>query len=270
MGDIPINKESTYSDYPPLVYKSLFDVEQRHFWFNGRNIIIRSVVKHVVGEPDRKTFLEIGCGTGFVLSFLEKQGFIVTGLDMHKESMKFAKRRTKAPLVCIKLEKFFTKKNFDIIGAFDVLEHVDNQMKFLEKSGKLLKKGGRLFLTVPARKELWSKIDEFSGHKRRYDKAGLASLLKKSGFKVEMIKYFGFFLLFPQWAIRRYQNIKMSRIDKKDIPAFFKETINPPPLLMNEFFRLLFYIESKLIGRISFPIGSSLIVAAIKNGAEIK
>lgn len=263
-----IKQELEHSDYPPEVYKYLFDVESKHFWFRGRNMIIESVVKDAVGEIDKKTFLEVGCGTGFVLSFLEKLGFMVTGLDMHKESIKFAEKRTKAPLLCTRLEKVSTKKNFDVVGAFDVLEHVGDQNEFLEKCGKFIKKNGWIILTVPARKELWSKIDEFSGHKRRYDKTDISDLFEKCGFKVEKIKYFGFFLLFPQWILRKYQDMRINKINKNETLIFFKETIKVPPFLINELFKLLFYIESKLIRYISFPVGSSLIVVARKNGGN--
>lgn len=263
-------QESNYRDYPPEVYKYLFDVEPKHFWFRGRNMIIDSVVKDVVGEVDKKTLLEVGCGTGFVLSYLEKLGFMVTGLDMHRESIRFARKRTKAPLLCTRLEEISTKKRFDVVGAFEVLEHVERQNEFLEKCGKFIKKNGRIMLTVPARKELWSKIDGFSGHKRRYDKTNLSRTLEKCGFEVEKIKYFGFFLLLPQWALRKYQDMKMDGVDRKNVLAFFKQTIKPPPFLINEVFRLLFYLESKLIRHISFPVGTLLIVTARKSKGELK
>lgn len=260
---IILSQTSHRDDYPKEVYNTLFQNESKHFWFWGRNEIIKTIIKKTLNRIVGLNFLEVGCGTGFVLSHLEKMGFNVTGLDMHLEGLKLARKSTHATLICGDLENINLKIKFDALGLFDVLEHVENQKSFLKDCHRLLESRGLLFLTVPANMKLWSKIDEISGHKRRYEKEEIIKILSSAGYKVEKVSYFNFFLFFPQLILRRYQDRKIAKT-KDNFLLFLQEGLKPPSFFFNQFFRLVLFFESKLINFISFPLGSSLIIVARK------
>ncbi len=60
------------------------------------------------------------------------------------------------------------KAEFDVIGAFDVIEHIEEDTAALTQMYQALKPGGGLLITVPQHRFLWSAVDEMSYHKRRY------------------------------------------------------------------------------------------------------
>ena len=240
-------------DYPKEAYELLFKIESTHFWFWGRNEIIKTVIQQAIKKTRGLRFLEIGCGTGYVLSLLEKLGFKTTGVDLHPEGLKLARTRTKAVLISGDLKKISFKTKFEAVGLFDVLEHIKDQKSFLKDCCRFLKPQGFLFLTVPVKMRLWSKMDEISGHKRRYDQTEIIKLLQETGYKVERINYFNFFLFLPQLIFRKYQDRKITSL---------QEGLKPPRFFLNQFFKLVFFLENKLINFISFPFGASLIVVA--------
>lgn len=244
-------------DFPKQAFKILFEIEEKHFWFWGRNRIIGSVVDKFIKNKNI-SFLEVGCGTGFVLSYLEKMGFRTTGLDIHLEALKYARKRTKSPLISADILKDQLAEKFDAVGLFDVLEHIDNQAVFLKKIKKLLKRKGMLFITVPADQKLWSESDELSGHKRRYDKKNLREVLKKAKFEIKEIRYFGFLLYFPQLMFRKF---KIQQGDKNFSTAFLR-SYQAPKDKLNIFGKIVYLIESQIFKTYTFPFGSSLIAVA--------
>lgn len=249
--------------YPKEFYSFLYENEQKNFWFWGRNKVVEAVVRKAVSNTQDFSFLEVGCGTGFVLSHLEKLGFEMTGIDIHREGLKFARKRTKASLFCANIEKVKFRKKFDAIGLFDVLEHVDKQDYFLNACSRNLKRRGLLFITVPADMRLWSKIDEVSGHKRRYSKKEAIKILEKNEFMIEKVNYFNFFLFLPQFFLRRYKEKKTIK-NSDSLSLLLEGGLKPMPFLFDQLLRLPFLLEAKLINFVSIPFGASLVIVARK------
>jgi SAM-dependent methyltransferase len=110
--------------------------------------------------------------------------------------------------------------SFDIVVACEVLEHVENEAAFLGKIYPLLKLGGYLILSVPARKDLWARDDEVAGHFRRYEKTEIADLLSSHGLKpLEVISYgFPFVNLFRivRVMLAKRQYAEKSRLSKDE------------------------------------------------------
>jgi len=244
--------------FPQKAFKLLIRVEEKHFWFCGRNKTIASAVERFIKNRNI-SFLELGCGTGFVLSYLEKMGFKTTGLDIYPEALKYARKRTKSRLISADILKDQLSERFDAAGLFDVLEHIEDQAIFLKKTRKLLKKKGMLFITVPADQRLWSDSDELSGHKRRYNLSELKEVLENAGFEIKQLRYFGFFLYLPLLLTRRYDAKKQLSFQERFSKAY---KIPSPPL--NYFLNLTFSIENILSKIFTFPLGSSIIAVAQK------
>ena len=129
--------------YPSSLYTTIASIEDDHFWFTSRNRMIASLIRANIREPyTTKSFLEIGCGTGIVMAVLEGLGFIATGLDVNTKALSYAVKRTKGKLIRQSIFGFKPKKYYDIVGAFDVLEHIQDDMGFLRASYHILTPDG--------------------------------------------------------------------------------------------------------------------------------
>ncbi|HCM37294.1 MAG: Methyltransferase type 11 [Candidatus Gottesmanbacteria bacterium GW2011_GWB1_43_11] len=243
-------------------YQLLYETEPTHFWFWAKNRVIGTLVKQYLPHPHQTRFLEIGCGTGFVLGYLEKLGFDITGVDLNSQGLKYARRRVHtAQLICTDVTKNKTLKNYDAVGLFDVLEHIEDEITFLRAGSRCLKNAGLLFITVPADILLWSIIDKLSGHKRRYSLNSLRTTVQKSGYQIEDIRYFSFFLYLAQLWLRKSLSKRCTSTSSRSLIYRKSLTIS---LLMNFLFKLISYLELKLFSLIRFPFGASLIAVARK------
>lgn len=207
-----------------------------------------------------KTFFEIGCGTGFVLSAVERSFPHVRlyGSDIHTSGLAFASSRImNARLFQMDARKIPFEDEFDVIGCFDVLEHVQEDEQVLAQLHRAVHPEGGVILTVPQHKFLWSYRDEYSHHVKRYSAHDLTSKLDRSGFKV--IKVVSFVsLLFPlMLASRLHMKKRGTRADPR---AEFKISS-----ALNTVFEKILDVERGLIRMgISIPFGGSLLVVAKK------
>lgn len=248
-------------DYPAQVYTLLSESEKKHFWFRGRNVVIRNVIQSSLHDYQGKSFLEVGCGTGYVLAELARMGFRVTGLDMHKEGLAYARKRVpSATFFTGKLDQYRPKKLFDAVGMFDVLEHIPDDTQAIRECSRLLNKAGMLYITVPARQELWSVYDDISGHKRRYTRESLSHVLTRAGFRIHAISYFGFFQYVPHLIMKRF----ILSGTPKDIMPVLKRVVWQPPGILNWLLEQSFTLDMFLSKFIRLPFGTSLIVSAQK------
>jgi SAM-dependent methyltransferase len=183
----------------------LFAVEDRHFWFRSRNEVISALVENEVRRlPAGYRVLEVGCGTGNVLRELGKvcQNGQVVGMDLFIEGLEYARRRVGQGLVQGDMHAPPFGLRFNLVGLFDVLEHLPDDRHVLDALYSMLEPGGVLFLTVPAFPSLWSYFDEASHHVRRYRLDELQTRLEQAGFKVETTSYY-MMSIFPLVWIQR-------------------------------------------------------------------
>ncbi len=262
MNIVVLNKLPNKSDYPEEAFKLLFKVEDKHFWFWGRNRIIHAVVDKFYKKSEEKVLFEIGCGTGVVSSFLEKKGYGVEGIDMHYAGLKYARRRMSGTLYCGDVFKAKLSREYSAIGLFDVLEHIKDDAGFLKKCLKVLNTDGYVFITVPANMGLWSTMDEISGHKRRYSLKTVKSLLTKSGLKPVYLTHYNSIIFFPQFFFRKIFFSQKS-IKKNNIRVL-GEGLTVPPSIINNLLKAVMFFESKLIPYFSLPFGAAIIIVARK------
>lgn len=259
------NGSEKNSSYPKEAYTLLSESERKHFWFRGRNMVIRKVIQSSLQNYQGMSFLEVGCGTGYVLAELARMGFRVTGLDMHKEGLAYARQRVpSASFFAGKLDQFRPEKKFDALGAFDVIEHIMQDREALLECGNLLSKNGMLFITVPARPELWSVYDDISGHKRRYTKSLLIEVLTSAGFRIRSVSYFGFFQYIPHLIMKRLILFRFGTTPKDMMPVL-KKVVWQPPGIINWLLEQSFALDMFLSRFIQLPFGTSLIASAQKS-----
>ena len=145
-----------------------------------------------------------------VLSTLQKAcplGLVV-GMDLYAEGLAFARNRTSCPLVQGDIEQPGFGSQFDLIGAFDVVEHLPDDLRVFRSLHAMLKPRGILLLTVPAHQSLWSYFDEVSHHCRRYEPSDLRRKLNQTGFEIEFLTQFMASIYPLLWFVRRFRSLQ--------------------------------------------------------------
>jgi SAM-dependent methyltransferase len=239
-------------------------MERKHFWHVGRKEIILDVLRRNIPDLAKCHMLEIGCGNGNVLLYLKQNGVKIEGGDISVAGLKYCHQRDDLiPLHLINVMALPFVDDYDIIGLFDVLEHIDDDNKALWEIAKALKPHGKLLLTVPAHKFLWGYFDVFSVHKRRYNRRELIAKLERGGFTIKKLSYYVSFL-FPLLVGIRVIN---KLFHKKDVKTSLEmKTI----LVINEFLLLFMRMEKILLRYLNIPFGASLIVLAEKSAESVK
>ncbi len=168
--------------------------------FYPRYIIRKEIALNLIKKyvPKKSSFLEIGCGSGDIGITLAKKGYSGLMLDFSEYADKEIRsnlKGEKVPNLKFKKKdflKFDSDKKYDFVILFEVLEHIQNDSKAIEKIKDFLKGEGVLFLSVPSRKCLWGSNDIYAGHVRRYEKSELIKLCNRSNFEILEFLSYGF------------------------------------------------------------------------------
>jgi SAM-dependent methyltransferase len=187
------SKSLSTVSYPEWGNQACFDVEDSSFWFRHRNACILEAVSQY---PPAGPLFDIGGGNGFVARAMQDAGLEVVLVEPGAAGIVNARRRGIQRVVHATLEDArFIPGSLPAIGLFDVVEHMEDDHKFLETIRIHLSSHGRIYLTVPAYQALWSEADVVAGHYRRYSRRVLRELLERVGFEVELAT--GFFRFLP-------------------------------------------------------------------------
>jgi SAM-dependent methyltransferase len=253
--------ESHWSAFDADGIQRLVTAEDRHFWFRARNEIIAALARRPVQDlQDGFRILEVGCGSGNVLRVLQRLSDgrgVVEGLELSAEAAAVARARTGLAVTDGYLSDLDPSAAFDIVAAFDVLEHIADEAGVLGEIRGCLRPGGRLILTVPAHQSLWSAFDVASGHERRYTRATLTRALRRSGFAVEYMTYF-MSLLFPMIWVRR----RLLREPDRDMGALLDSEFQIVPGLNAVAYQMLRQEAHVIAARRHLPMGASIIAIA--------
>jgi SAM-dependent methyltransferase len=238
-------------------FSELANLESGHFWFRNRNrLLIWAMQKYF---PEARKFLEVGCGTGFVSSGLRPAfpSLEICGGELFLDGIEFARSRLPgAALYQMDAVQIPFEAEFDVVGAFDVLEHIEQDETALAQLHQALRPGGGLLLTVPQHHALWSSADVSACHKRRYAQDELVGKVKAAGFETVKVTSFVSLLLPLMWA-SRHRAVKAG-----DIASNSELRINQA---LNGLLEAVLRIETWFIRwGAAFPCGGSLLLVGQK------
>lgn len=193
---------------------------QIQFWFPFKNpgaewyeldetYIVKTIGRQKISRGYHKKFLKVyknflknirildlGCGTGEFLAELKKRGCEVWGVDFNKKFIESAKKFFGLKnLYAMSFDDFFKIDNlpkFDIITFFEVLEHIDNPLEFIQNVKNLLKENGMIVLSVPSRERILVNLikgDFPPHHLSRWNEKAISNLFSKIGFKIFRVDY---------------------------------------------------------------------------------
>ncbi len=247
--------------FNPEYFDQLAGLEKGNFWFQSRNHLILMLLRR--HAPALTSFMEIGCGTGFVLSNIAANhpSAELTGAEIFSAGLGHAARRLpNAQFIQMDARNIPFDSHFDVLGAFDVIEHINEDEAVLAQINKALKPGGIMLLTVPQHPALWSKQDEKACHVRRYTAAELEGKVRGAGFEILDSGSFVSLLLPLMWLSRSMAN----RDSNTEHDAMSELRIGK---LMNLTLKAMMSVEMVLtnIG-VRFPAGGSRFLVARKSG----
>lgn len=248
--------------YPSSANETCYQIEDSSFWFQHRN---RCIVAAFRALPPAGIVFDVGGGNGFVSLGLENDGWETVLVEPGITGSMNARERGLENVICSTLEDAgFHDHSLPAVGIFDVLEHVQDDRRFLRKINEVLIRRGRIYITVPAYQWLWSADDIFAGHFRRYTLSSLASALDQEDFDVEFASYI--FAVLPVPVLMR--RTIPSRLGIRSVASPDSASDHLSSIRVHGLLGFLFAWELKAIeSQRSIPFGSScLLVGRSRSG----
>jgi ubiquinone/menaquinone biosynthesis C-methylase UbiE len=244
-------------------YEKMYNLEDSYWWFVGRRRIAQNLIEEFVPFNQREAILDVGCGTGITMRFLDHYGRAY-GIDTSETALFFCQERALSGLSrASALRLPFADSSFSLITAFDVLYHeeVVDDLTALREFCRVCRRGGSVLISEPAFDFLWSRHDVAYHGKRRYVASELKSKLEDVGFQVVKLSYSNA-LLFPFiFALRMLKRFcKPSPKDYSDL-----KPLNP---YLNKTLLAIYSLEALLVCKTRLPIGSSVVCMARKPNVE--
>ncbi len=276
VGDIPCYSQDVandYTDYPDSGFDLTDETAATSFWVRSRNRLFTWLVKQEQTRLGQARLLDVGCGTGeFFQHLTDQTSLSLTGSEIYLRGLHLAKlRQPGVEFIQYDVTQGALDREFEIVTAFDVFEHIEQDVQGMRNIHENLTKDGVLILSVPQHKFLWSRLDEIVCHKRRYARAEMVEKLTLSGFTPVRITSH-VFTLFPLMCLSRL-------LDKaKPAPAADQSNAQPNAQSnalsdrvtfsspVNWVFNMIMYLDEAMIRLgISLPFGGTLVVVARKS-----
>jgi SAM-dependent methyltransferase len=252
-------------------YGIMHEVEGSHWWFVGRRAILESFMGEITngfesrlqavsGQPakagphNRLRILDVGCGTGANLEMLAKYGSS-EGVDVSDDALAFCAKKGLKAKKGLAEQLPFEDESFDIVTALDVIEHLDDDVAGLKEMHRVLRKGGKSLMFVPAFMWLWGVQDDISHHRIRYTRKQIVERVEKAGLKVERATYANITFFLPILlgrALMKLTGLKPESENNLTIGA------------LNGAMGKIFGAESIWLKRANLPLGVSIVLVASK------
>jgi trans-aconitate methyltransferase len=240
----------------PQSFAALARLEENSFWFASRNRLLTWALGRYF--PAARDVHEIGCGNGIVLASWRAAypQLRLSGSELFEEGLEHARvRLPDVPLSQRDARAIDARAAWDVAGAFDVLEHVDDDPPLLAALHAAVRPGGGILVTVPQHRWLWGPADEYACHVRRYSRAELVEKVTQAGFRVQRVTSW-VFLLLPALAASRW-------LERRRASTFDPLTEHARAARLRPLLEGVMDAELALVRRgVSLPAGGSLLLVA--------
>jgi ubiquinone/menaquinone biosynthesis C-methylase UbiE len=243
-------------------YDEYVEVEDSHWWFRGRNVILPALLRQYLRPPIK--ILDVGSGGGMIASSLLEFGSVAV-CDVDQRCEEAVRRRGGLTFRYGRAEAIpFDDGSFDLVTAFDVIEHVEDDGAALREFVRVVRPGGGVAIAVPAYQWMWGRQDVVSGHFRRYTQRLLRDRIESAGLRIQRLTAFNTVLFLPAAAIRLFRGrVRPEQPQQADdlVRSDFSMT---PPGPVNDVLATLFAAERMPLRVMDLPFGVSLFAFARK------
>jgi SAM-dependent methyltransferase len=244
-------------------FKKYYNFERHHWWFRIRGKILMNTLRHELNSKQKLTILNIGVATGRTSELLSEFGDVLS-VEYDKESFEFCRDELNLFIINASILNLpISDESFDLVCAFDVLEHVDNDELAWNEMVRVCKPGGYIYVSVPMYQFLWSSHDIVNQHVKRYSKKDLINLSDNTKGNIILNIYFNAILFIPIFLFRKFKNLFFVN-NEINISDFDKQQ-NP---ILNIIFYYIFNFESYMLKFIKFPFGISSLLLWKKNTSK--
>jgi SAM-dependent methyltransferase len=220
-----------------------------YWWYRARADLLEAALQPYVGEP--ALVLDVGSADGPSIGWMQGRGQRVA-LDVNPRGL------VAGVGVCASVLALpFPDETFNVVAAFDVLEHCEPEGQAITELTRVLSPGGRMLLSTPAYQWAWTDHDVWAGHYRRYTRRRLLSVAEGAGLEVLRSTY-GFATVFPFFVAERV----MRRVRRR--PPGVRPRLTQPPRALEKVLMAAAATDRRLLRKHNLPFGSSIFVAAIK------
>jgi len=247
-------------------YKEYASLERQHWWFKVRGKIISKLISAGIEKGDKQlNILNIGAATGKTSELLSKFGK-VTSLEYDQDCCDYANKHFNLTIMNGSiLDLPFKDEEFDLVCAFDVIEHVEDDLSGVHEMKRVCKRDGQIVLTVPAYQFLWSHHDIVNHHFRRYTLKGLKELVKKSDLIPVRATYFNTILFIPIAIFRLLSKMIPDKLIRKG--AGSDATLLSYDGLISRILYRIFSLELSMLKLFNLPFGVSIFLSLSKNNS---
>jgi SAM-dependent methyltransferase len=251
-------------EYSEAGFKTLLEMQDRHFWYRGRHrFLLKAVDRFVKGDPTGRSAIDLGGGVGGWIRDLARArpttfprlalaDSSMVALTMARDILPAGTERYQIDLMNLQMEDCW-----DAAFLLDVIEHLPDDLGAIVEAKKSLKKAGLLFITTPAFPAFWSYNDDLAHHLRRYKKTDFQRLAAEAGMQLVDCRYFMFFLSPLYLASRLKPGIKRVSFEKKKQIVENQHKI--PPTIINNVLATAFVSETPVGHWVPFPWGTSVL-----------
>ncbi|HSO95255.1 MAG TPA: glycosyltransferase [Acidimicrobiia bacterium] len=236
----------------------LREADSEHWWFRSKAALVATAIRRVARPAARSGWLaDVGAGSGGVTARLgwdPGRLMVIEGNEVlvHEAHRRHGLHGLRAHVDEVPLGD----DSVDVVCLLDVLEHLADPVAALREATRVLRPEGRVVINVPAHEWLWSDADEFLGHVRRYTRRALHSELVVAGLEPRLVTHVFSWLVPPVWVKRR--------ASKSAGPELGLDQTSP---LIDRVAMVLTLVERQLVGRVTVPVGTSILAVARKPAA---
>lgn len=243
-------------------YEQFLELERDHWWFRGRRAVYLGLLAHELGGDRPRRVLDLGCGNGGFLEGLAGIGDEVFPSDISVESLGFCARRGfPRGAVSSGYALPYADGVFDLVCMFDAIEHIEDDDRAMREVARVLRPGGRVFVSVPAYQFLYANNDRVAQHYRRYTRPRLRKVFEQAGLVVERNTHTNVFLsplIVPAVLLIKI----LEKVTQKDTDSDHTNLSWPIPAFVHDVLFRLFAAELPLSKRFDWPFGHSIAALA--------
>ncbi len=245
---------------PDRAYGAIYDSEEDHWWYRGRRMVLAEVLRRA-DLPERAAVLDVGCGTGGNLAFLQAYGR-VDGCDCGEEALRYCSLRGYDRVIQADIcDLPHADASYDLVTSLDVIEHVRLDTVAFSELARVTRPGGCVVVTLPVNPRLYSSFDCLCGHLRRYTFEEVRAIAGAAGLELRRISCYAALTHFAT----RYYMYKGDIV--KGLGRFEGGGMEAMLPGANALLTALFRLEARLLRRVDLPWGSSLVALFRKPAA---